>query len=276
MTTTLKCPPRFATPRGDRETLGPKVAEYARKELGITMMPWQRYVLDVLYELDDKNNFVYGDDLVTVPRQSGKTTLVLPRVCWRMDRFGGRQRAVYTAQDGVSARDKFINDYCHTVSSSPLASRVDPRLANGSEALHWKQNKSIFGIKAPTRKAGHGSTLDMAVADEIFAHEDDRLEQALRPTMRTRRSPQFCFTSTAGDEKSFFLWSKVKAGRLACQLGDHGTIGYFEWSAPSPAELGMEDWEQILEYVGSEETWVQATPALGYTITLDTLRKEWD
>jgi len=270
------CPPRFATPRNlSRETLGPKVAQYAQRELGLTLMPWQRLVLDVALELDQQNNFPHREVDVTVGRQNGKTTLILPWVAWRMHRFGGRQRAIYTAQDGVSAREKFVTDFVELVAASPLAAHVDVRLANGSESMTWRRTRSMWGIKAPTRKAGHGSTLDMAVGDEIFAHEDDRLEQSLRPTMRTRRSPQFLFTSTAGDDRSRYLWTKVKAGRLQVQTGTTGPVAYFEWSAPSPAELGIEDWGDVLAYVGNPDTWAQANPALGHTITLATLRDEW-
>lgn len=268
--------PRFGTPRGDRETLGPKVAEYARRELGLVLMPWQRHVLDVALELNDRGNFVYRQIGVTVARQNGKTTLVLPWVCWRMERFGGRQRSIYTAQDGVSAREKFVTEYVELLRASPLKSRIDIRLANGSESVTWMKQRSMFGIKAPTRKAGHGSTLDMVVGDEIFAHEDDRLVQALAPTMRTRRSPQFLLTSTAGDEKSRFLWSILKAGRAAHETGDHGSIAYFEFSAPSPLELGIEEHGDVLAYLGEPDVWAQANPALGHTISLDTIRHEWD
>jgi hypothetical protein len=115
----------------------------------------------------------------------------------------------------------------------------------------------------------------MAVADEIFAHQDDRLEQALRPTMRTRRSSQFVLVSTAGDEKSFYLWNEVTAGRTQCETGDHGNVAYFEWSAKSPNELGLEEHGEILNYLGTEQTWLDANPAIGHTITADTIRGEW-
>ena len=39
-------------------------------------MPWQRQVADVALELDDAGRFAYPLVVITVPRQSGKTTLL--------------------------------------------------------------------------------------------------------------------------------------------------------------------------------------------------------
>src|SRR5262252_3191012 len=66
--------PILATPRSDRQSYGGAVAKLARA-MGKPMMPWQRHVADVALEIDADGRFVYNLVLVTVPRQSGKTTL---------------------------------------------------------------------------------------------------------------------------------------------------------------------------------------------------------
>ena len=41
-------------------------------------MPWQRHVADIAYELDEETGrLAYREVRLTVPRQSGKTTLML-------------------------------------------------------------------------------------------------------------------------------------------------------------------------------------------------------
>ena len=55
---------------------GPQVAEIARL-LGTPFMPWQRQVADVALELLPDGSFAYREVIVTVPRQQGKTTMVL-------------------------------------------------------------------------------------------------------------------------------------------------------------------------------------------------------
>src|SRR6266508_5204234 len=68
------CPPLYATPRDPtRKTLGGAVAKVA-KALGTPLMPWQRLVADVAMEVDPRTGrLVYGEVVVTTPRQQGKT-----------------------------------------------------------------------------------------------------------------------------------------------------------------------------------------------------------
>jgi hypothetical protein len=67
----LGCPPRFGTPRNpERDTLGPKVAAVA-KRAGFDLMPWQRYVLDLAFELESPGKLWYSEIVLIVPRQSG-------------------------------------------------------------------------------------------------------------------------------------------------------------------------------------------------------------
>jgi hypothetical protein len=72
------CPPRFSTARNrSRATYGPRVAEVARL-LGTDPMPWQSEVLDTALEIDpDTGHLQHREIVLTIPRQSGKTTLQL-------------------------------------------------------------------------------------------------------------------------------------------------------------------------------------------------------
>src|SRR5215217_7263151 len=105
------CPPRWASPRSpDRQTLGPRVAEVADL-LGTPLMPWQRHVADVALELDPETGLLaYREVILTVPRQSGKTTLLLAVMTHRALGFGQRQRVLYTAQTRNDARKKWEDE----------------------------------------------------------------------------------------------------------------------------------------------------------------------
>ena len=157
-------------------------------------MPWQQQVADVAGEIDPRTGrLMYREVRLTVPRQSGKTTLVLAKNVHRMidaRHFGGRQHLTYVAQTRDKAREKFVDDYIEDLREIPkLRGLWRPRLSNGSESIRWK-NGSRWGIESTTEKAGHGSTLDVADIDEAFAQVDARAEQAMKPAMITRPSPQ--------------------------------------------------------------------------------------
>ena len=258
----LLCPPRWGTPRSpDRATLGPRAAQVAQL-LGFTLMPWQCHVLDVALELDPDTGFLaYRELNLTVPRQSGKTLLLLCLMVHRALGFDGRQNILYTAQTRIDARKKWQKEHVRTLEHSPFASMFNVVWNNGQEHIAW-QNGSTHGIVAPTEKASHGEVLDLGAIDEAFALVDARVEQAMRPAMITRPNAQLCVVSTAGTDKSVYLRSKVDAGRARCDLGLTNGVAYFEWSAPEDADPA------------DPQTWRACMPALGHTIREEAIRGE--
>jgi hypothetical protein len=223
--------------------------------LGQPFMPWQRLVSEVGLELDPVTMLpAYREVIVTVMRQSGKSTLVFGFEVERCLAWGKPQRIAYTAQTGWDARRKLIDDQAPILTSSPLAKAHRKVLRGaGSEGVLFK-NGSRIDVMANSVSAGHGRILDLGVIDEAFDDEDDRREQAIVPAMATRADAQLHVVSTAGTSKSLYLRRKVEAGRYATQT-DKGTgIAYFEWSIPDDADID------------DPETWWTYMPALGWTI----------
>lgn len=254
------CPPRFATRRNrKRLSHGPRAAAVAA-ELGFDLMPWQRFVLDVALEVDPKTGrLAYRRVVLTVPRQSGKTTLLLALFAHRALGFGEPQIMTYAAQTGVDSRKKFIDDQVPLMEKSALAPLFRVRKTNGHEAVLWK-NGSRHHISAGTEKSGHGPTLDLGVVDEAFAQVDGRLEQAFSPAMVTRPEPQLWFVSTAGKPSDDWFRAKIDAARELVD-GSQGTA-FFEWSAPQDADPR------------DPKVWRACMPALGHTISEDVIRAE--
>lgn len=227
-------------------------------------MPWQRHVADVALEVDpDTGRLAYREVVLTIPRQSGKTTIGLSIRVHRAVGFGGPQNLVYTAQTRNDARMKWEDEHAPMLEASPFSDLVYPRKRTGAEAFVWN-NGSIDALPAPTAKAGHGKTLDLGFIDEAFAQTDDRLEQAFRPAMVTRPQPQLWIVSTAGTAESKYLRAKVQAGRARVAGGRPSRVAYFEWSAPNDADPL------------APATWWSCMPALGHTITEDVIRAELD
>lgn len=224
-------------------------------------MPWQQHVADVAFEVDsDTGLLAYREVRLTVPRQSGKTTLLLAVAVHRCLAFEDAQNVLYSAQNGVAARSKFVDDYLRVLQRSPFSSLFTPRLTSGHEAIKW-ENGSRFGITASTEKAGHGQVLDLGIMDEAFAAPDARTEQAFRPAMNTRKQPQLWIVSTAGTpEQSTYLLGKVTDGRERVERGETDTVAYFEWSAPDGADFR------------DESVWAATMPALGHTTPIEAIR----
>ena len=260
LASSVVCLPRYATARDPRcFTHGERVAQFA-EQLGKPLMPWQRQVVDTALEVNAATGKLkYRRVILTVPRQSGKTTLLLALFAHRALGFGDSQVMSYAAQTGVDARKKFVDEHVPILDRSILAPLFKVRMTNGHEAVLWK-NGSRHHISAGTEKSGHGATLDLAVVDEAFAQPDGRLEQAFSPAMVTRPEAQLWFVSTAGTPQHTWFRSKVEAGRQA--VNSPG-VAYFEWSASQDADPGDPD------------VWRACMPALGHTIDEDVIAAEF-
>lgn len=234
--------------------------------LGKGLMPWQRHVLDVALEIDPETGLpAYREVVLTVPRQSGKTTSVLCLTVHRSLGFGRAQRITYTAQTRLAAREKWQYEHVPILTASPLGNMFRTVLQRGEERIVWN-NGSIYQIESTQESAGHGNTLDLGIIDEAFARVDAAGEQAMRPAMITRRDAQLWVLSTAGKSKvkSPYLWAKVKAGRARVERGEPSAVAYFEWSAPPDADPA------------DPAVWRTCMPALGHTISEVAIRAEYE
>lgn len=217
-------------------------------------MPWQEEVARVALEQNVDGSLAYREIVLTVPRQSGKTSLILALVLHRALRWGTPQRIAYTAQTGHDARQKLLDDWVPLIERSPFAKLVERVYrANGDEAIIFR-NGSRVEVLRNSISAGHGRTLDLAIIDEAFSDEDDVREQALLPTMATKPEAQLLVVSTAGTDRSLYLKRKVDQGRAAIEADSDSGIAYFEWSA-DPED---DPYDPVV--------WARVMPALGLTI----------
>lgn len=257
-------PPRYATPRNlDRPTAGPLVAELARR-LRRPLLPWAELAVDVLLEVDvDAGELVYPLGLVSVGRQQGKTTALLPYKLLRLvaapilrRRFGlrlpARQRVIYTAQTGKAAEEKVREDELPLLELADPALRrrlVGRRMSQGSMALHFPHGR--LNVVAPNDDAGRGGSIDLAVIDEARQLGEGAVEAAIDPTMTTRPCAQKVLASNAGDDTSTWWADKLALGRLFVDVGRLDGVALVDYGA------GVDD------DPADPATWARAMPAWG-------------
>ena len=265
--------PRWMTPRNPaRRTIASEVIGCMRL-LGWEPMPWQREVLEVAFEVDSFGLLWYSEIVIIVPRQSGKSSLVIPWGVHRMMMWPDRQYLLYIAQTRDKALEKLEEEHHYRIAASPFGKMLRPNrrgntlhLSNGGEHMKFR-NGSKWAIDAPTEDAGHGGSLGLTIGDEIFAQRDDRLEAALMPATTAVEDSQSLWISTVGHSKtkSPFLWKKAEAGRASVELlradptllnADRHRTLYVEFSAPPDADPD------------DPMTWWACMPALGFTTTL--------
>lgn len=224
---------KFATPRDpSRRTDGAAIAVLS-DALGKPLMPWQRQVVDVAGERMSNGDLAYEIVIVTVPRQSGKTTLLGPVMLHRALINPGA-RVFYTAQTQKDANSR-MEDVMKLLKGSPL----DAPIAN------YQRSPGKFGVRlpndavvrtfAPVESALHGETPPLVVLDEFWEYDeplgDALLEGAIFPAqLQMQGNRQVWLVSTAGTAASTFMRKWVERGRESTTTGKHPRIAYFEWS----------------------------------------------
>lgn len=250
-------PPRYATPRDvSAPTYGGKVALLGTA-MGLPLMPWQRTVADTALELGPNGHYRYSTVVLTVPRQSGKTSLLRPVLAHRALTIDRAQLWI-TAQLRQDARDTWA-DTCDLIQDSPLGQLTKRRNTNGGECLTFANSSRLRLFNAGSDKALHGKQSDLVFIDEAFAfgeEQGDAILQAVLPTQATRPGAQTWIVSTAGTAASTWLRSYVTKGRA----GTARRTAYFEWSIP-------EDTEDLTDL----DLYVRHHPAVGHTISRDAL-----
>jgi hypothetical protein len=120
---------------------------------------------------------------------------------------------------------------------------------------------SRWFVRAANPSIGHGMSVDLICADEIFDISEIAMA-GLIPTQRVRRSPLLAMFSTAGTESSaLFLRHRENALRLI-DTKKPSNFYFAEWSPP-PTVDPMQ-----------ESSWPWGNPSLGHTLRIETLRAE--
>lgn len=166
--------------------------------------------------------------VVSVPRQTGKTTLIQAMGTHRAGILG--KHVHYTAQNGQEARKRWNELRANLETSSVWEGRTDTSLRGGAECVHFHgKDGPGFHCFAPGKKALHGSTPACVVLDEAFAHDAEMgglLMGAISPAQQTILAKQLWIVSTAGTAESTFLHDWIDRG-----LERTPRVALFLWGA---------------------------------------------
>lgn len=250
--------PRLQTPGWGDESYGPEVAAFAKRVLGLELMPWQVLALSGQLQHDDTGRLYHREALVSTARQQGKTVAFSALVGWWLverARQAGPQHVVSTAHklDRATAVFQMLAPILETGYGAKVAWSYGRNVVTMPDGSTWHVN-------AATPTNAHGGTYDLVVADEIWSIGPEVIFDAYRPAMIARPSPLLSMWSTAGDESSKAMMQLREQGMRIIESGDPAKLYFAEWSPPPGANLG------------DPGQWGWANPALGITITPDALQ----
>lgn len=198
--------------------------------LGQTLEPFQRLIVGEIFSQR-------REALVLLPRGNGKTTLLAAVGLWCLLRLPDAQIVV-----GAASRDQaaVLFDIARGFAEHPEISKlVQTTRREIRTARGWLKVIAADGPKQ------HGLIIDMAIVDELHAHGNRELYDALSTAMLKRPGAKLVTISTAGAtvdtplgdlyERANQLPSMKRDGALSVAIGKH--FGMLEWRADDPDDL---------------------------------------
>jgi phage terminase large subunit-like protein len=245
------------------------VIDFARDVLEIELLPWQQWLFIHGLELNEDDSYRFKTLLVLVSRQCGKTTALMVLALWRMVMDGARMvLGTSTNLDyAKEAWQKAANIAWGPKDAQQFAGAPElegvftqPRYANGQEELSTVDG-ARYKIGTATRTGGRSLSLDLVIMDELREHKTWLAWSAASKTTNARPRGQRWALSNMGDDTSVVLNHFQALGRAA--IANPGTgdrsMALFEWSAPEGCATD------------DRSVWPLAVPALGYTISEETV-----
>lgn len=235
--------------------------------IGYTPDEWQEEVLKCWMAVDDYKKYVHMRNGLSVPRQNGKTALVVVRCSFGALILG--ERILYTAHEYSTVTETleaFTNIFgikkndpdAEFPELNAEVSRV--RRVNGKEAIFFKSGGSIH-FSTRTKKARRGQTYDVVVFDEA----QELTESQLKSLMSTassgpKKNPQFIFLGTPpGPETTGDVFPRIRKNVIE---GTERKFSWFEWS---------------IEHIGDisdRSRWYETNPGLGTRLFEDVVEAE--
>ena len=255
-----EAPRLFTPPQRDltpQTSAGFTFIDFAEDVLGLTLLPWQKWLAVHALELRDDGRFRFRTVLVLVARHNGKSTFLQALLLWRMwaDRI---PMALIAAQSLEKAEEVWAGAVEMAQGSPELAAEMlEPILAAGKKEL-----RTTFGsrckVQTANRKGGRSLSADLILLDELREHHTWDAWAALTKTTMARKNPQTWATTNAGDDLSIVLNDLRETGLR--QIEDPATdFAIFEWSGADDCDLD------------DRQAWAQANPSLGRTIAEESI-----
>lgn len=263
-------------------TFGFEAVQFAERDLGLNLHPWQKWFL--LHSLELEPGYETGDPLpmlryktvvLLVSRQNGKSFVLSARLLWRMFMWdkGVKPPLILSTAHKLSLAEEILDDAHRTVSLSEMHDRIAQRSNTNGNKFFRLDNGARWKCEAASDDGGRGLSVTDLAFDELRQQKEWSAWAAMTNTINAVHSSQTIAVSNAGEAKSEVLRSlrskaleEIEARASAEKRGEDyapvdASLGLFEWSAPDDCDI----WDTA--------GWCQANPSLGHpnSITGDML-----
>ena len=233
------------------------------ESLGLELDAWQRAVLEGACAVTADGAWAALDVGLLVPRQSGKTSLLVARELAGLFLFGERL-ILHSAHETLAALEAF-RMLVGLLEDSHLSNRVSRVVySKGFEAVEL-EGGALVRFRARTRSAGRGFSADLIVLDEAQLLPEQAFASLL-PTQAARRRAQTWYSGTAVNSRANEHGLTFARVRARGHAGD-ARCYWAEWSAGDMADMTDET-------LRDRDVWARTNPSLGGRISVEAVERE--
>jgi hypothetical protein len=216
---------------------------------GRPWLPYQRYIAEVAGEQMPDGTYAYPVVVLTMPRQSAKTTTAYDVALGR-GRAYRDYRCRYSTHKGTITSDRFVDWFLELERTPALLPQMKLRRSRGTEAVGWVRTGSYFQAFPASDGALRSAALDLVIVDEGQEHDDvlgAALKKMITATFNTRPRRQLWVIFSAGTDASTYA-----AEYLARGVAGAPGVAVFDYGCPEdvdPLDRGMwHTWHPGLAY----------------------------
>lgn len=169
------------------------------QEYGMTFLPWQQLVLRRWLAEDEDGKFVNLDCGLSVPRQNGKTEILVARIIYGI--IFRKAEGLFTAQKQKTADvvRRRVQDFFYENQYEEIFNLLTPQFRRKPRNYDFIEfvNGARYSFNTRTRLGGLGTTNDDLICDEAADMTDDH-QATLLPTISAAKSknPQVIYSGT--------------------------------------------------------------------------------
>lgn len=196
--------------------------------------PWQRWLLDALYERRPDGRRRYRRALIGLGRKNGKSLLGSAIALHGLVEGGWGQEVYAAAGDRQQARIVF-GEARWQVANSPALSGLCKVYR---DAIELQSTGSVFRVLSADAKLAQGWNPSLVIFDEVHVQPTDDLWDALTLGSGARVDPLVVGITTAGHDLDTLCGRLYGYGRrVASGELDDDAFGFWWWEAPDGCAL---------------------------------------
>ena len=244
--------PAVYTARRSKQTDGDYIINFAESFCTITkgfqagaplrFTEWQRWLVQAMFERDDRGRLRYRRVYVELPRKNGKSLIGSSIALYAL--FAGEPGAEVYSAAGDRQQARIVFGEAKTqIQNSPVLS-AECKVYR--DAIEVPQFGSVYRVLSSDGKLAQGLNPSTVIFDELHVQPNSELYDALTLGSGNRVEPLVVGITTPGFDLDSLCGQLYQYGkRVAGGEIDDPSFGFFSWSAPADCDLNDEaQWER--------------------------------